>query len=99
MYVDDGYVVDAHSPAADAELALLNKEFNIKFVAQRETKIDHRTGKCQWEVGATEEPAQRIKHIKINDTQYSSLKTNAKSIKIIGINKKSMKRSCRLGIS
>ena len=29
MYVDDGYVVDAHSPAADAELETLNSAFTL----------------------------------------------------------------------
>ena len=29
MYVDDGYVVDAYSAAADAELEQLNKAFTI----------------------------------------------------------------------
>ena len=29
MYVDDGYVVDAFSPAADAELEELNRAFTI----------------------------------------------------------------------
>ena len=29
MYVDDGYVVDAHSKLADAELARLNEAFKI----------------------------------------------------------------------
>ena len=29
MYVDDGYVVDNNSSAADAELEILNKAFKI----------------------------------------------------------------------
>ena len=29
MYVDDGYVVDAYSAAADAELDRLNKAFTV----------------------------------------------------------------------
>ena len=30
MYVDDGYVIDAYSAAADAELAQLNASFKIE---------------------------------------------------------------------
>ena len=33
MYVDDGYVVDEHSAAADAELTRLNDEFKIDIKA------------------------------------------------------------------
>ena len=33
MYVDDGYVVDAHSAAADAELAALHAAFTIEVKA------------------------------------------------------------------
>ena len=29
MYVDDGYAIDAHSPAADAELRTLNDAFKL----------------------------------------------------------------------
>ena len=35
MYVDDGYVVDAHSTAADAELAQLSERLDGKKTVQR----------------------------------------------------------------